>query len=216
MIARYDIIQKSEEWQEVRYGKIGGSSSKGLFVKSDTLLLNLLAELTEEFEPTFDGFESAEMMRGNDLEPVARKELIKYTGIEFLECGWLQSTEHDLIGISPDGITKDETACCEIKCPSAKTHVSNLLGNIVPLENIHQCIHYFTVNPKLEKLYFCSYRPESIKPMFVKELTRQSNVNIGTNSKPLMTSIEAACKMAQREVVFIGEQISEKLKQLSF
>ena len=50
MIARTDIVQGTAEWHQVRYGKIGGSLCKGLFVKSDTLLIEILSKLTEDFE----------------------------------------------------------------------------------------------------------------------------------------------------------------------
>lgn len=216
MIARYDITQRSEEWQAVRYGKIGGSTSKGLFVKSDTLLISLLAQLTEEFEPTFDDYESPEMMRGNDLEPIARKELSKYTGLNFIECGWLQSEECDLLGISPDGITGTEMVACELKCPSAKAHISMILDNEIPLEYMHQCLHYFTVNPKLDLLYFCSYRPESIRPLFVKTLTPFSAINLGTNAKPNMVMISDAVKLSLSLALELEQKVKDKLNELSF
>ena len=96
-----------------------------------------------------------------------------------------------MIGISPDGITEDEKTACEIKCLGRKKHLSVLLENDIPLEHINQCIHYFTANLKLEKLYFISFRHESVKH-FIKELTLESTVNIGTKSKPRLMSMEAA------------------------
>jgi len=183
MIVRNDIEQHSEEWHEVRYGKVGGTLSKGLFVKSDTLLEDVLSELCEEFDLQ-ENYQSYDMVRGSELEPEARKALSLYLGIELKEVGWLQCEENEYLGISPDGITDCETISAEIKCPNSKTHLSTVRANEIPSNNIHQCLHYFTVNPKLEKHYFCSYRPENIyKPMFVKELTRQSLIDIGLKKK---------------------------------
>jgi len=93
-----------------------------------------------------------------------------------------------LLGISPDGLTEDHTVACETKCLARKKHTEILISNEIPLEYIHQCVHYFTVNPKLEKLFFCAFRPESVKS-FVKELTLESVVNIGTKSKPKLLTI---------------------------
>lgn len=216
MIARYDIEQHSEEWHKVRYRKIGGTLSKGLFVKSDTLLEDILSELVEDFDLQ-ESFQSYDMIRGEELEPEARKALNAYLGIELKEVGWLQCEENELLGISPDGITEDETISAEIKCPAAKKHLKTVLSGEIPSDNIHQCLHYFTVNPKLEAHYFCSYRPENkYKPIFVKKLTRDSLIDLGTKAKPNIQTIEHWVRVAKREAEFLQEQINEKLEQLKF
>jgi len=176
-----DIEQKTLEWFEIKWGKIGGTLSKGLFVKGDTLLIDILSQHLEEFEPG-DGFENEAMKRGNDLEPFAVEYLEQYTGLKFEQFGWLQSEYNSLLGISPDGLTSDHKGACEIKCLSRKGHTKILLENEIPLEYIFQCCHYFTVNPDLESLWFCAYRPESVKN-FVKELTLNSLVDLGLKVK---------------------------------
>jgi hypothetical protein len=216
MIVRNDIEQHSEEWHKVRYGKIGGTLSKGLFVKSDTLLEDVLSEIVEYFELQ-ESFQSYDMIRGTELEPEARKALNAYLGIELKEVGWLQCEEIPLLGISPDGITECETISAEIKCPNAKTHLKTILANEIPANNIHQCIHYFTVNPKLEKHYFCSFRPENnFKSMFVKELNRESLVDLGTKAKPNIKTVGHWVLVAKREATFLQEQIDNSIKQLEF
>src|ERR1700693_1039259 len=143
----YDIVQGTEEWFALKYGKVGGSTSKGLFVPSDTLLLELLAESTEPFVMEDDSYENADMIRGKELEPFARSESEKYTGLKFTVPGWMQSLSIPILGISPDGITEDLTTTLEIKCPGAKKHISTVYANEIPSDNIHQSLHYFTVNP---------------------------------------------------------------------
>jgi len=234
MIARYDIEQHSEEWHKVRYGKVGGTLSKGLFIKSDTLLEDVLSELVEEFDLQ-ESFQSYDMIRGTELEPEARKALNAYLGIELLEVGWLQSIEIPLLGISPDGLTECETISAEIKCPASKKHLKTVLTQEIPSDNIHQCLHYFTVNPKLEKHYFCSYRPENIyKPIFVKELTRDSLIDLGLTYKGKIKedrglglkdyvceikdirTISEWVKLAKSNAKELQIQINEKIEQLKF
>jgi len=215
MKVHYDLIQQTQDWFEIKWGKIGGSTSAGLFIKSDTLMLNLLAERTEQFQLT-DSFSSAAMDRGNELEPEARQELELYTGLKFKECGWMQCEEIEILGISPDGITECETIHCEIKCPGAKKHIETCLADEIPLDHIAQLIHYFTVNPKCETVYFVSYRPESIKPLFVKTLGRFSDVNIGTKARPVMISVDDAVKRAKIEAKAVMVQIEECIEKLSF
>ena len=187
MKAYYDITQRTDEWFEIKHGKIGGTRSG---VQEKTLLPEIVAELTEPFYGGDEGFTSFAMQRGIDLEPLARETLEAELFIQFNECGWLQSDENDLIGISPDGITQDETIMCEIKCPSAKKHMEQVLSKDILPEYVDQLIHAFVVNDKLEKHYFVSFRPENTKkPLWYRELTLISEVNIGTIAKPVMSII---------------------------
>ena len=67
---RHNMEQRTMEWFEIKHSKIGGTLSKGLFVKSDTLLIELLSQRIEEYEGV-ESFISADMVKGIDLEPYA-------------------------------------------------------------------------------------------------------------------------------------------------
>lgn len=209
-----DLKQKSLEWFEIKWGKIGGTASKGLHTKGDTLFIDLLSQHLEEFEPS-DSFENEHTQRGNDLEPFAVEYLEKYTGYKFDSIGWIQSEQNELLGISPDGITEDLKVACETKCFARKKHTEILLTNEIPLENVHQLVHYFTVNPKLEKIYFCAFRPESVKN-FVKELTLESKVNIGTKARPKIMTIEAVRDYSLEFADELLVRINKSKEQLNF
>lgn len=212
MKSHTNIIQGTEAWHEIRYGKIGGSTSKGLFTKGDTLFYELLAEFTEPFEMDYDSFETPAMLRGHELEPRARMELGQFAGVEFTETGWLQCEEIPLLGISPDGITADWKISCELKCPGNKKHVESDLSEGILPEYIYQCIHYFTVNPHLEKHYFASYRPENTyTPLVVRVLTLDSVVNIGTNAKPVLKTVRTCVEMAKIAARELQKQIDDAI-----
>ena len=149
------------------------------------------------------------MQRGNELEPFAREYISTYVGVEFLETGWLQSEENELLGVSPDGITEDYKQSCEIKCLGRKAHYDILIENEIPLDKIPQCIHYFTVNPDLEKHYFIAFRPEAPKH-FIKELTRDSIVNIGTKAKPIKKTISECVEIARKNADKLLEKINKQ------
>jgi hypothetical protein len=188
------VEQRSLEWFELKWGKIGGTLSKGLKVKGDTLFIELLSQRLEDFEPS-DSFDTADLERGRELEPFAVQYLEEYSGYKFQDFGWIQSTRNELIGISPDGLTEDLKVGAEVKCFARKKHTEVIYNNKIPVENIGQCIHYFVANEKLEKLYFCCFRPESVKS-FVKELTLDSLVNIGTNARPVLVILRDARDLA--------------------
>ncbi len=178
-----DFGQGSIEWLRMRWGKIGGTRASSLYTDSDTLMLHLLSEMTEPFDPDEEEYESDAMAWGKQWEYEARQELIRYTGIQFKEVGWVQS-EIGLIGVSPDGLTDDFTIGCEIKCPQRKKHVENCLNPDIPKDHIRQCIHNFTVNSKLKEFYFVSYRPvNTLKKLSVRKITRDSIVDVGLTKK---------------------------------
>lgn len=216
MIAHWNIQQGSLEWHKLRYGKIAGSSSKGLMVDSDTLLDELISARLEEFEPDDDPYESSAMERGNDLEPLARERLSEYTGYGFLECGWLQSESIPLIGISPDGITKDLKVACEIKCPGRKKHTNTLRNKILPLDHTHQTLHNFTVNRNLEKMFFMSFRPESLHQMFVYEVDQSTIINLGTKAKPVVKPVKDWVVLLRERAISMEIKVVDGIKALQF
>ena len=216
MKAHFDIMQGSGDWFNIRYGKIGGSTSKGLFVKSDTLMLELLAELTEDRNEDEMPYQSDDMIRGSELEPEARELAQKELNLKFKECGWIQS-DIDLLGISPDGITEDLKDAIEIKCPRNKKHLDTILKGEIPSDNIHQCVHYFTVNPQLERLHFVTYRPENYyKTMFIRTITRFSTVNIGTDARPVLKTVQECTQIAISAAKELQKQLNETLTKLQF
>jgi len=209
-----EISQGTEEWFALKYGKVGGSTSKGLFVPTDTLLLELLAERTEPFTMEDDNYVSGDMQRGIELEPLHRTEIEKYTGIKFNVPGWIQSETIPLIGISPDGISDDLTVSWEGKSPGAKKHISTVYAKDIPADNIHQSLHYFTVNQKLEKHYFSSFRPESNYPLFVKLITLDSFIDLGTKAKPNVKQVKEWVKIARHNALELEANLSLALQQL--
>jgi hypothetical protein len=214
MINRTDIIQGSEEWHEIRWAKIGGTSSEGLHKKSETLLIKILSERLEEFEPE-EGFQNDAMQRGQDLETFAREFLEGYTGLKFIETGWIQSEENELLGMSPDGITEDLKSGCEIKCPSRKEHTNTLIENAIPLKHIAQILQAFIVNPDLESWWFISFRPESPKH-FIECVTLDSEVNMGTKARPQIKTIREWREITIELADKLLKDIQEKEQQLFF
>jgi len=212
----FNMEQGSKEWHKIRYGKVGGSTSKRLHVKGDDLLNELVACQLEPFDPTAESFQNEAMKRGNELEPFGRAELSSYLGVEFNEVGWIQSGQSEILGISPDGITPSQKVACEIKCPSAKKHIEYIRGNEIPLEYIHQCIHYFAVIEGLEVLYFASFRPECAKPLFVKELRLTDEVNIGTEARPKFATVESVVEDKIRIAQEMESEIKSIVNQINF
>ena len=147
----YDkIIQGTDEWKELRHGKVGGSTAKEIMSKYEkpitecAAFYTLLSEQMEDFDPFTNEFTSFSMQRGNELEPEARTEYERITGIEMAQFGWIEIDS--FVGISPDGWNIKLKKAIEIKCPAANTYAKYLLNFDEFLSDyVWQLVHYFVV-----------------------------------------------------------------------
>ena len=125
------IEQGSEEWFAQRLGKITASRVADVLAKTGSgpaasrknYMMELLCQrLTGSRE---EGFTSAAMQRGIDLEPLARSAYEVATGRVVQEAGFIVHPEYEGIGASPDGLVADD-GLIEIKCPNTAQHVDCL------------------------------------------------------------------------------------------
>lgn len=178
-----ELLQQSEEWFLLKYGKIGGSSLKHLMVGKDVrdcaIYNDLLSARLEEYEPE-EMFTNKDMDRGNMYEPLACAEFERVYDVKVDQYGWIEM-DNGIAGLSPDGIIgKRLTEAIEIKCPNRVTHTSYIRNpKLMVQEYIWQVVMYFTVLSKLKTLHFISYRPENIsKPLLVFDVTRDMEFQI--------------------------------------
>ncbi len=222
--AHFEIEQGSENWHRIRYGKVGGVLAKSLLGKPETLINEIGSCMLEPFSLDEDGYVNTAMQRGIDLEPMARAEMEKYIrghadrpDLVLLPCGWLQNTIITILGISPDGVSADLTIQIEAKCPGKNKHAATLYGGVIPDDHIDQCLHSFTVNPLLERIYFGSFRPECDHPLFIKHLTRDSIINMGTKAKPVCKPVSEWVQILQAAAITLQENVkvyNDNLKKI--
>ena len=193
----YDkIIQGSNEWKEIRHGKVGGSTAKEVMAKADkpitetAAFFELLSEKMEEFDPFTSEFVSFAMQRGNELEPEARKEYERITGNVMNEYGWIEID--DFVGISPDNWNQELKKAIEIKCPEAKTYAKYLVNFDEFLSDYcWQLVHYFLVLG-VESVDCVAYRPENTyRPIIIKTITKDTVIKVSAKvSLPISKLVE--------------------------
>ena len=127
------LEQKSEEWHNLRRGRITCSELSNILTpaklqlskQSNTFALVKASEritgLTEPF------VENWQMQRGVDNEPIAREYYETVTNKTVKEIGFFEYNEDFLFGYSPDGIV-GEDGLIEIKCPSPAVHLETLIN----------------------------------------------------------------------------------------
>lgn len=162
-----DLEQGSEAWFQERLGRITGTRFKTLMSGESTigfkdLITTIAGEiLTGEIEETYF---NADMERGKDLEPFARKEYENIFEIEVPEYGFIIPGEdkfyHVYVGVSPDGHK------LEIKCPKLKTHLNYIKKNVLPNDYKWQVQGQLFVTG-WDYIDFMSYYPK-LKPFIVR------------------------------------------------
>ena len=141
----HECRQNSDEWRSLRSGRIGGTSAAtllvngkaddGLGVGAKSVVYRKAAEfITGPAED--DGYMSAAMQRGHDLEPVARRRYENETFQSVREVGYISRGE--FLGVSPDGLVGEDGGI-EIKCLNAEEHARFFDTRFFDKKYYYQC-----------------------------------------------------------------------------
>lgn len=126
-----DVVQGTIEWRQARLGKITASRIEDVMAKGKGLTrARYLAELACERltgNPT-EGFRSAEMDRGNEIEPAARDAYAFQYGVTVEEVGFVPHPTIADSGASPDGLVAGTDGIVQFKCPAPHTHLATIKG----------------------------------------------------------------------------------------
>jgi len=161
-----ELIQGSDEWFSARRGKITASRLGDLMKKTkygeSTYKTRLRTELAIE-RITGKSASSVVMNQamhdGIEREPEARQLFEAITGKEVALCG---SFDHPSIvntSASPDGLLRGENAILEIKCPTAVTHVKNVMADGMDRRYLYQVAWQMACTESTHG-YFASYHPD--------------------------------------------------------
>lgn len=138
------MLQRSPEWFAARCGKVTASrlydvmtrTKSGYAASRQNYMAELICQrLTGKPE---EGFTNAAMMRGTELEPVARE---MYALNEFdaviSEVGLIDHPTIAGFAASPDGLVNDD-GLIEIKCPNTWTHLQTLKTGVPKRQHLLQ------------------------------------------------------------------------------
>jgi len=170
-----DLEQGTDEWLAARCGIITASvvgqliTPKTIKPATNDTTRGLTATLAAERITGFVEYvhPNADMQRGTMSEPFAR-DIYSEDYAPATEVGFM-IRDFDggyRIGYSPDGLVGDD-GLIEIKAPRQKKHLSTILADEVPLENMAQCQAGLLVSGR-EWLDFISYNGGM--PLFVKRV----------------------------------------------
>jgi hypothetical protein len=137
----YRVEQNTEEWYELRKG-IPTASSASKLVSNGGKLSEQITDYGHKMAAEIagariEGYTSASMQRGHDLEPEARAQYAFEKATVDHSVGIIKNDEQTF-GYSPDGLVGDD-GLIEIKCLEIKGYMKALIGKKTPTDYIAQC-----------------------------------------------------------------------------
>lgn len=185
--------QRSDEWRAARAGRVTASRASDFLAKVksggySTSRKNYLTQLVAERltgQPQDDGFVSAAMARGIELEPAAFAAYEAVTGEMAQRVGFLSHNDL-LVGASPDGVVGDYAGIVELKVPNPATHIGYLRGGVLPSDYVPQVTHLLLVSGA-DYCDFMSYGPNfpAALQTFVVRVKRK-DVDLETYERELL------------------------------
>lgn len=169
----YDqIIQGTPEWFEVRLGKFTASDAQAIANDGTgltTLVFEKVAEkLTKKFK---ESYTNEDMVRGNELEALARDAYELETGIVVKQVGFIEKS--DFVGCSPDGIIEPD-GLLEIKCPSDTNFVKYMYEKKIDTKYIWQVQMQMLVSER-NWVDFVIFNPNFPSPIIIERIERDEN-----------------------------------------
>jgi putative phage-type endonuclease len=190
-----DAEQRSEAWFQARAGKVTASRAADVLAKIKSgeaaarrnYRVQLVAERLTGL-PQEEGFVSAAMQRGIDLEPAAFAAYEAVTGEMARRCGFLAHTDLP-IGASPDGVVGDFDRVVELKVPNPATHIGYLKAGVLPAEYAPQITHHLLVSgaPVCDFLSYAPNLPTHLQTFVVR--VSRADVDLAGYEQELMKFI---------------------------
>lgn len=171
--------QRTFEWHLARRGMVTGTTlhrATDTPAKQKTFSYELVSQMMTD--PLIVDLNTAAVVRGRELEPVALKAASEHLGVVFEETGFLLSETIKGFGLSPDGIIRNDegkiVGGIEMKCPDSKKHVQYMIQNELPSEYKFQVYAPFVADDDVQSWYFVSFDDRNYeRPLWVTEIRRE-------------------------------------------
>ena len=200
------IEQGSNEWFEMRLGKITASRISDLLSKvksgESSGRKKLRNELIRErlTHKRIEGYTNAAMERGSALEPLARASYEISRKLFVDQVPFVNHPVISMAGCSPDGLIGSD-GLVEIKCPNPENHLEHFLNDGVDLINryYNQCQWQMACTDR-KWCDLVSFDPDISEPLqlFITRIVRD----------------EEWIANAEKEVVIFNDEIDTIVKQL--
>lgn len=172
----HDIQQNTDEWMELRSGRIGGSSigkvmanyGKAFGDPAHSEALRIALTKINGYVPC-QTYSNEHMERGHEQEPIARALYEDKYFCAVSNGGYFEHDEYT--GVSPDGLVYDQ-GIIEIKSTIASTYFATIKrGSYDPKYTWQLCLELMVSGRKwIDYVEYCSEFPQG-KNLFVHRIT---------------------------------------------
>lgn len=160
------LDQDSPEWHKLRRSKITATSCAAICGFDSYKTVHDVYDFLVNERPIEPMNEA--MKRGKELEPEACRLISLQLGKEFKPTVVLHDKEQWAMA-SLDGLSVDDSAIIEIKCPGTRKHTEHIEG-IISTSYQYQML-WQMICTGLDKCTFCSYNPEHKIPLHMVEFS---------------------------------------------
>ena len=147
------LKQRSKEWLQWRANMVCASDAPIIMGMSP---FKTIDQLLNEKSMRFESAPNPWMLRGIELEALALQEFEKESGLIMFPC--VGEHENGWMAASFDGMTIEQDAIVEIKCPGKKDHFAAMNG-LVPEKYKAQLQHQMFV-ADLKEMFYNSFAGE--------------------------------------------------------
>lgn len=167
MVQIHEIEQGTQEWFELRKGKLTGSNATPIGANGAGLITYCKEVVMELIGIEKKQLTGSDIERGNELESYARMCYELKEGVSVREVGFITNTKYENVGVSPDGLVGEEGGI-EIKAKNDMKHFNLLMGeeNEIPNNQIQMLL----LVTERKWWDFVSYNPNFSQPLFVKRI----------------------------------------------
>jgi hypothetical protein len=168
MIKYHNVEQGSEEWFDIRKGKMTGSNAtpigangKGLVTYCQKIVTEMVAK--ERVET----YINKDMERGNELETIGDAAYEFETSQIVDSIGFVTNDKYEGVGVSPDGLVGLDGGT-EVKARNDEKHMALIQGETkeIPFNQIQLCL----LITERKWWDFISINTNFDKPLFIKRI----------------------------------------------
>lgn len=216
------IEQRSQEWWELKVGKISGTRFGQLISTRENTLIDDMANEILNGQCEWDDFENEDMLFGVENEPIAIELYEQQSGINFERGGVIISEKYPNIHMaSPDAVNLENGVVLEIKCTQhGKTQINRFRMG-VESKYMPQIINYFAVSDDIKEVHWVSYCPyRTERPLVIHIFDRNTIVEYkelksGVTTKTIQDKVNESIEQLIPFQINLKELIN-KFKTIEF
>lgn len=214
------MIQGSQEWLQLRAGKVTASKVADIIAKTKSgysaSRANYMAQLiTERLTGTpAETFTNAAMVWGSEMEPEARKAYEFYKAVDVDQVAFVNHPTIGDSGASPDGLIGLD-GLVEIKAPLTATHIETLTSRTVPAKYITQMMWQLACTGR-SYCDFVSYDPRMPESMrfFCTRIERDDQLIAELEAEVIKFLAEVRAKVDELKRLYEPEPVSHEQEYL--